>query len=51
MHKPEQKSKANARITVPNCYRQRTALKSLWIKRIRDSKLLPLEAQTLNQVK
>lgn len=33
-----------------NYYRQRTALKSLLIERIRDSKLLPLEAQKLNQI-
>lgn len=35
-------STANARISVPNRYRQRTALKSPWKRRIRDSKLLPV---------
>lgn len=40
MHKPG-KTRANARISVPNYYWQRTALKSLSNKWIRDSKLLP----------
>jgi len=32
---------ANARISVPNRSRQRTALKAPWVRRIRDSNLLP----------
>jgi len=32
---------ANARILAPNCCRQRTALIASWIRRIRDSNLLP----------